>query len=156
MAAKKTTTRKRSPTRATKSPTMLDKYGAAMKLFANYGAAGIFGGWLLVYTIPEAQKTFMTTLEKQADQQREDRKDAFSHAEHAVEKISNSIDGLKTSWSTVQGVTQGNQRALIEEQRRTNELLEQHVGSSDSTILPATFPPLEATTPKTTKKGGTQ
>jgi|GEM_PF-2712931 len=119
MPAKKATPRTRKPA------TIFDKYGGALKLFANYGAAGLFAGWLLIFTIPESQKSHNSALEKITSENREDRKAAFEHGEKAVERIAISIDGLRGTFGTVQGVTQSNQKEMIRLQSRTVELLEE-------------------------------
>lgn len=81
-------------------------------------------GYLLIFTVPEIQKSFTATIEKRDEQSREDRKAAFEHGEKAVERIATSIDGLRGTFSTVQSKTQDNQSKLISEQKRTNEILE--------------------------------
>lgn len=125
MAAKKPATRKPIKPRTTaKAASLLDKHGGAFKLFANYGFAGLAFGYLLMVTIPEAQKAHTASIEKLSSENREDRKTAFDHGEKAVERIATSIDGLRGTFSTVQGTTQNNQRELIRQQSRTNELLE--------------------------------
>lgn len=130
-AAKKTVPRKRpAPTKKSATASVLDKM-SLFKTFTNYGLGGCVVGYMLIFTVPEIQKSFTATIEKRDEQSREDRKAAFEHGEKAVERIASSIDGLKASWSTVQGVTQGNQRALIEEQKKTNELLETKIGVND-------------------------
>ena len=121
MAAKKPT-RVRTASKARKLGFM-DRHVVGLK-FANYGAAGLFGGYLLMFTLPDAQKSFTTSIEKQAEQNREDRKAALDHGERAVERVAKSIDGLRESFGSVQGVTHGNQSKLLHEQQRTNELLE--------------------------------
>ena len=123
MATRKTTRRPAAP-RTRNSSSVLDKYGSALKLFANYGFAGLAFGYLLIITIPDAQKTFTTSLEKQADQNREDRKTAFTHAEHAVEKLSGSIDGLKDVFQVNQRAGHTNQRESIAVQEKIVDLLE--------------------------------
>lgn len=128
MAAKPTTRVQRSPPRAAKRSSVLDKHGGALKMFANYGFAGLAFGYLLIVTIPDGQKAFQAALDKQAEQSREDRKDALAHGERAVERIATSIDGVKGAFGTVQSVTQGNQRALLDEQKKTNQLLETRMG----------------------------
>lgn len=144
MAAIKKTNR-RTPTPRTNPKTLLDRHGSTLKLFANYGFAGLAFGYLLIFTIPDAQETFTAALEKQADQNREDRKTAFNHAEHAVEKLSSSIDGLSSKWSTVQSVTQDNQRELIAAQHRTNQILTQQLDDSPAEAIAS--PPTRSASP---------
>ena len=127
-----TATPKRRRPATRKTATVFDKYGSAIKLFSNYGFAGLAFGYLLIYTIPQGQQSFQAALEKQADQSREDRKDAIGHGERAVERIAGSIDGLKDSWTKIQGVTQGNQKTLIEETKKTNEILESKMGKGQN------------------------
>lgn len=120
----KPTTKKRANPR-TKSvvSNVFDKVGL-FKAFTNYGLGGCVVGYLLVFTVPEIQKSFTGSLERISAENREDRKAAFEHGEKAVERIATSIDGLRGTFSTVQGTTQTNQRMLIEESKRTNEILE--------------------------------
>lgn len=130
MAAKKPA-RARSTVRTVATKTsVIDRHAGILKQFANYGFAGLAFGYLLTITIPEAQKSFTTTIEKQAEQNREDRKSAYMHGEKAVERIATSIESLRGTFGTVQSVTQDNQKELIRQQSRTNELLEIVVPSS--------------------------
>lgn len=122
MPAKKTT-RTRTTKPAVKA-SLIDKHAGILKQFANYGFAGLAFGYLLTVTIPEAQKSFTATIEKQVEQNREDRKDAFSHGEKAVEKISSSIDGLKDVFQTNQRAGHANQRDSIAVQEKIAELIE--------------------------------
>ena len=101
------------------------RQAAILKLFANYGLAGIIAGYLLIYTIPEAQQSFTTAIAKQADQSREDRKAAMEHGERAVERLSQSIDGLSQTFGENQSKVRGNQGESITIQKRMVELLEQ-------------------------------
>ena len=125
MATKaKTATRRRSAPRKTSVVAGVLVKMSLFKAFTNYGLGGVVVGYLLVFTVPEVQSTFQKSLDKQSEQSREDRKSALDHGERAVERIASSIDGLRGTFSTVQGKTQDNQSKLISEQRRTNELLE--------------------------------
>ena len=122
MAAKKQTRRRVTPRLASK-PTVFDRHSGALKLFANYGFAGLAFGYLLIWTIPEGQKAFQSALEKQAEQSREDRKAALAHGERAVERIATSIDGVKGAFGSVQEKTQGNQSRIIDRIEETNLIL---------------------------------
>jgi hypothetical protein len=126
MAAKPKATRRRSTPRAVKPAGVLDKHSSALKLFANYGFAGLAFGYLLIVTVPEGQKAFQAALEKQAEQSREDRKAALAHGERAVERIATSIDGVKGACGSVQAVTQGKQSQIIDRIEKTNQILESH------------------------------
>lgn len=125
MAAKRKPTRttRRKPAAKSVVAGVLDRMGL-FKTFTNYGLGGCVVGYMLIFTVPDVQKVFQTALEKQSEQSREDRKSAFEHGEKAVERIATSIDGLRGTFSTVQGKTQDNQLKIVTEQRRTNEILE--------------------------------
>jgi hypothetical protein len=128
MPKPKVTAKRRPARRVTVGQTaravsVFDKYGSLLKMFANYGAAGLFGGYILIVTLPNAQTAFTTALEKQAEQNREDRKNGWDHGEKAVEKLTTSMDRLGDKFGTVQATTQSKQDKIISGIEQTNQLL---------------------------------
>ena len=137
MAVKRKPTRRSTTAAKSAVAGMLDKMGL-FKTFTNYGLGGCVVGYMLIFTVPDVQKVFQVALEKQASQSREDRKAAFEHGEKAVERIASSIDGLRGTFSTVQGVTQGKQEKIIDGIEETNRIL-----SNQARVTPPAPRPVE-------------
>ena len=121
-ASKKPVRRRTQPkSRSSAATGVLDKYGSKLKLFANYGAAGLFGGYLLIVTIPDLQK-----------QAREDRERGREHGDRAVDKIAGSVDGLRDVFQSNQKAGHQNQRESIAIQEKMAELLEKQGSAKDA------------------------
>lgn len=103
-----------------------------LKTFGNFGAASLFAGYLLIYTLPQQSEH------------------AIKHGERAIEKISSAVDRLGDKFQTVQGTTQGKQDLIIDRQDRiidgietTNRLLSGQIQFDPVTkigIHPMPFP----------------
>ena len=107
---------------------------------AQFGLSGVVAATMMyavLYEMPRQQQLHLEMSEKA-------RAAGYDHGEKAVDKISASIDALGTRWSTVQGVTQNNQRELIVTQQRTNELLERTMGDDtpSASIASTKRPPI--------------
>ena len=96
-----------------------------LKTFGNFGAASLFAGYLLIYTLPQQSEH------------------AIKHGERAIEKISSAVDRLGDKFQTVQGTTQSKQDRIIDSIETTNRLLSGQVQFDPVTkigIHPMPFP----------------
>lgn len=121
---RKTTRTRRRPAVTAPRMTAQDRFTGltgVWKAVAQFGLSGVVAATMMyavLVAMPAQQQLHLEQTEKS-------RAAGYEHGEKAVEKIAGSIDALRSSWSNVQGVTQGNQKELIRQQERTNELLEQ-------------------------------
>ena len=97
---------------------MIEKWGGALKYWASFGAAGMMAGWLVTVTLPQMQKSLIDSFEKQADSQREDRKDARDHGTEAAKELGSSIRDLTRTIDEHQTAVRVNQQRLIELQEK--------------------------------------
>ena len=99
------------------------KYSSQMKWFANAGIGAVVAGYLLIYTIPSAQKSFTDALERQQEMNREDRREARTHGTEAARELGTAIREQTEALEAKQNKGHENQERMIEAVTRVNETL---------------------------------